>query len=84
MNVVRHQAIGDDLNAALARALAQEIKIGNPVAGRVENPLAPVSALRHVMGKAGKHDARLSRHASTVAVADDARVANIFANETKG
>jgi hypothetical protein len=31
MNVVRHQAIGDDLNAALARALAQEIKIGHPV-----------------------------------------------------
>ena len=51
MHVVRHQAVGPAGDAVLAALAGQEIAIEFVVVIAEEHPLAPVAALREVMGK---------------------------------
>jgi hypothetical protein len=53
MDVVRHQAIGPDGDALLAALARQEIAIKFIVLIAEEHALAPVAALRDMMGRPG-------------------------------
>ena len=56
VNVVGHQTIGPDRDALFAALGRQEIAIERIVVVAKEDALAPVAALRDVMGKAGKDE----------------------------
>jgi hypothetical protein len=53
MDVVRHQAIGPDGDALLAALARQQVAIEIIVIFAEEHALAPITPLRHMVGKAG-------------------------------
>ena len=67
VDVVGHQAIGPYLDRGLAAALGQEIAIEGVVGRFEEDLLAPIAALRHMMGNAGNNNAANARHKFMVA-----------------
>jgi hypothetical protein len=62
MDVVRHQAIGPDGDALLAALARQEVAIEFVVLVGEKHPLAPIAALRHMMGKARDNKAGDAGH----------------------
>src|SRR5712691_11449449 len=62
VDVLGHQAIGPDRDAVLAALARHEIAIELVVAVAKEHPLAPVAALRHMMGQAGDDEAGDAGH----------------------
>jgi hypothetical protein len=76
VHMVRHQAVGDDLDPEITRVFVQKVQIGGHVTRTMEDPLATIPALSHVMGNPRKHHARSSRHASTLGRPADQRGAD--------
>jgi hypothetical protein len=64
--VVRHQAVGDDIDGKLPGMLVKQIQVRQMVAATEEHALAVIAPLRDVVGHAGKDNARASRHARTL------------------
>jgi hypothetical protein len=64
MDVVGHQAIGPDLAARATRRLGEEVAVERVVAVLEKGLLPAIAALGHVIGDAGKDDAREPGHAS--------------------
>src|SRR5262249_4986872 len=62
VDVVRHQAPGDDADAAEAGARGRVVELAPLVARAEEDPLARVAALRHVMKETGNDDSSGSCH----------------------
>ena len=62
MDVVRHQAIGPDRDALLAALARQQVAVEFIVLVAKEHPLAPIAALRHMMGKARDNKAADAGH----------------------
>ena len=62
MNVVRHQTIGPASDAVLAALASQKVAIELVVVIAEEHSLAPVAALREVMGKSGDDEASDTSH----------------------
>jgi hypothetical protein len=57
-----HQAIGPDGDALLAALARQEVAIEFIVLVSEKHPLAPIAALRHMVGKAGDDKAGDAGH----------------------
>ena len=62
MNVIRHEAVSDDLDALSFRMIAQEIEVPGAITSAMEHLLPVVSSLSDVVGYTRKHEARVSRH----------------------
>ena len=66
VNMIGHQAIGDDLAIGASRRIAQQVAIKLIVAILEKGPLAPIAALGNVIGNAGKDETGKARHARTL------------------
>lgn len=66
MNVIRHQAVSDHVNAVRAGLVVQELQVRRRVSGIEENALSVISALRDMVRNAGEHDPGPSRHSCNV------------------
>lgn len=66
VDVIGHQAVGQDSQPMPRRLLGQQIEIGPSVVIDEEDILAIVAALDDVVGQAGKDDARDARHGRRV------------------
>ena len=63
VDVIGHQAIGVNLPAGLGASLPQRRKEKFPVLIILEDGFPPVSAIHHVIYRAGILDSQLARHA---------------------
>jgi hypothetical protein len=71
--VIRHQTVGPDLHAGTGRAICQQIEIERIIAILEEGLIAPVAALRGVMGNAGNDEAREAGHAGALNMPSEQR-----------
>ena len=74
MDMVRHQAIGPNLNTPLPRLLCQQILVDFVIAFLKEDGFAAVPTLRHMMGQYRHHDARETGHTSELIAGNSYRV----------
>jgi hypothetical protein len=65
MNVIRHQAIADQLYPVSLDALPQQIEVDAPLSITFENEATRIAALSYVMGNAWSNHTSESNHSST-------------------
>ena len=66
MDVVRHEAVGNDFHAELPGLLSKQFEICDFVATTKKYPFTMIPPLCHMMGNPRKDNARVSRHLPTL------------------
>jgi hypothetical protein len=64
MNMIRHEAVGQDAEARVAGAGAEQVEVDLAVGAGEEDALAVGSTLRHVMGRTNGDGSCKSRHST--------------------
>jgi Zn-finger domain-containing protein len=66
MNVIRHEAVRDDLNRLCRRLLAKQAQVALPVARAEKHRFAVIATLGDVVWDAWEDDSCVPRHAATL------------------
>lgn|SRR5688500_18598779 len=83
VNVIRHETVRDDFDAAPARMIVQEFEVPDSVSAVMKHLLSVIPALSDVVGYTWKHDSGVPRHAHTLRVGETGRDTVSCARSTK-
>jgi hypothetical protein len=62
MNMIRHQAVGEDLQTVLFGITLQQLKVAQPVSSIEEHILPAIATLGNMVGDASHHGSRHPGH----------------------